>query len=187
MRVLQRRFPSKNAGANSSSGCQIAGPSGRKVSFLLGWVARTPQLIDPAFPERIAPVLWALSRQGEARKSGRRSTGSRRAVHFAALGEVINNEFTRVQGGKHGGATGRKSVVWLSFIYSLTAALPYCVLRQGLLDAAHLLDAPRSTFSSNLERAQSHHGEQHAKDIEAHDHLRFVPALALEVMMQGRH
>jgi hypothetical protein len=69
-----------------------------KVSVLLGWASGTPQLIDFGLTQWITPVLRALSKLGEAWKSGSRSTDLRLAVHSAALRDVINNEFLTVQG-----------------------------------------------------------------------------------------
>jgi len=69
-----------------------------KVSFLLGWASGTPQLIDFSFTQWITPVLRALLKLGKAWKSEGRSTDLRLAMHSAALREVINNEFTTVQG-----------------------------------------------------------------------------------------
>src|SRR5947208_468297 len=41
--------------------------------------------------------------------------------------------------------------------------------------------------SAQLQRAQGDDGAEDAQDVEAHDHLRFVPALFLKMMVQGRH
>src|SRR3954462_6556033 len=48
-------------------------------------------------------------------------------------------------------------------------------------------DMPRGGWLPQLHRRQRHRREHGADEPEAHDHLRFRPALALEVMMQRGH
>src|SRR5579885_2366348 len=57
----------------------------------------------------------------------------------------------------------------------------------GSCKAQNAFFARKQRRSSQLQCGQGQHRAQHAQNKETHDHLRFVPALFLEMMVQRRH